>query len=40
MTLMINQDAVVFQKHLGEKTAELAKTMDEFNPDDAWQPVE
>jgi hypothetical protein len=28
------------QKDLGEKTAELAKAMNEFNPDDTWKPVE
>jgi hypothetical protein len=40
MTLIINQDGLVFQKDLGEKTAELAKAMNEFNPDDTWSPVE
>jgi DUF2950 family protein len=40
MTLIINQDGLVFQKDLGEKTAELAKAMNEFNPDDTWKPVE
>jgi hypothetical protein len=40
MTLMINQDGLVFQKDLGEKTAELAKTMNEFDPDETWNPVE
>lgn len=40
MTLIINQDGVVYQKDLGEKTAELANAMNEFNPDDTWAPVE
>lgn len=40
MSLMINQDGVVFQKDLGEKTADLAKAMTEFDPDDTWKPVE
>ncbi len=40
MTLIINQDGLVFQKDLGEKTAELAKAMNEFDPDDTWNPVE
>jgi hypothetical protein len=40
MTFIINQDGVVFQKDLGEGTADIAKTMDEFNPDDTWNGVE
>jgi hypothetical protein len=40
MTLIINQDGLVFQKDLGEKTADSAKAMNEFNPDDTWSPVE
>jgi Protein of unknown function (DUF2950) len=40
MTLIINQDGLVFQKDLGETTAVLAKAMSEFNPDDTWSAVE
>jgi uncharacterized protein DUF3300/DUF2950 family protein len=40
MSLLINQDRVVFQKDLGEKTADLAKAISEFNPDDTWSPAE
>jgi len=40
MTLIINQDGVVSQKDLGEKTADIAVAMTEFNPDDSWSPVE
>ena len=40
MSFLINQDGVVLQKDLGEKTTEVAKAMTEFNPDDAWKPVE
>ena len=40
MTLIINQNESVFQKDLGEKTAELAKAINEFNPDNTWNPVE
>ena len=40
MTLIINQDGQVFQKDLGEKTADLAKAMNQFDPDDTWTPVE
>jgi hypothetical protein len=40
MTFIVNQQGVVFQKDLGEKTAEIVKAMTEYDPDDSWQPVE
>jgi hypothetical protein len=40
MTFIINQDGLVFQKDLGEKTADMAKAIDEFEPDDTWILVE
>ncbi len=40
MSFLINQDGVVLQKDLGEKTMEVAKAITEFNPEDAWKPVE
>lgn len=40
MTFLINQDGVVFQKDLGEKTADVAKSITEFDPDNTWKPVE
>jgi hypothetical protein len=40
MTFIINQDGLVFQKDLGEKTADIAKAIDEFNSDDTWTLVE
>jgi hypothetical protein len=40
MSFLINQDGMVLQKDLGEKTTEVAKAITEFNPDDAWKPVE
>jgi hypothetical protein len=39
MTFIINQDGVVYEKDLGEKTAEIAKAMTEYNPDSGWQKV-
>jgi hypothetical protein len=33
MTFIINQNGVVYQKDLGDKTADLAETMTEYNPD-------
>ena len=40
MTLMINQDGTVYEKDLGSQTADLAKAITEFDPDDIWKPVE
>jgi hypothetical protein len=40
MTFLINQDGIAFQKDLGEKTADIATAMTEFNPDATWNPVE
>jgi Protein of unknown function (DUF2950) len=40
MSFLINQDGVVFQKDLGPQTADVAKSITEFNPDDTWSPVE
>jgi len=35
-TFIINQNAVVYEKNLGKDTANLAKSMTEFNPDHTW----
>jgi len=40
MSFLINQDGTVVQKDLGEKTADEAKTIAAFDPDDTWKPVE
>jgi hypothetical protein len=39
MTFIVNQQGQVYQKDLGEQTAELANAMTEFNPDKSWTPV-
>lgn len=39
MTFIVNQVGVVFQKNLGEKTAEIAAAMTEYDPDGSWDPV-
>lgn len=36
MTFMVNANGRVYEKNLGEKTAELAKAMTEYDPDDTW----
>jgi hypothetical protein len=39
MTFIVNHEGVVFQKDLGEHTAELAERMTAFNPDSSWTKV-
>ena len=39
MTFIINQRGVAFQKDLGDKTAEIAGAMTEYNPDKTWAKV-
>jgi hypothetical protein len=40
MTFVVNQLGIVFQKDLGDKTAEIAATMTQYDPDHSWHPVE
>jgi Protein of unknown function (DUF2950) len=39
MTFIVNHDGKVFQKNLGDKTASIAKSMKEYNPDSTWSEV-
>jgi hypothetical protein len=39
VTFLINQNGVVYQKDLGENTAEIAKAMTEYDPDKSWKRV-
>jgi hypothetical protein len=39
MTFVINQRGIVYQKDLGEKTADVVETMTEYNPDSTWKKV-
>ena len=36
MTFIVNQDGKVYQQNLGEKTAKIAGSMKEYNPDGNW----
>jgi hypothetical protein len=40
MTFIIDQEGLVLQKDLGADTANIAKAIDAFDPDDTWNPVE
>ena len=39
MTFMVNQDGTVYQKDLGLNTAEVAREIDLFAPDQSWTKV-
>jgi hypothetical protein len=39
MTFIVNQWGKVYQCNLGEKSAEIAEAMTEFEPDSGWTPV-
>jgi hypothetical protein len=39
VTFIVNQRGMIYQKDLGEKTAEVAQKMTEFNPDTTWKAV-
>ena len=38
-TFIVNQDGLVWQRDLGEKTAEVAAAITRFNPDSSWTPI-
>jgi hypothetical protein len=37
MTFVVDKDGVVYQKDLGEKTADLAQAMEAYDPGDGWK---
>jgi hypothetical protein len=39
MTFIINQQGKLYQKDLGPKTADVAQTINQYNPDSSWTPV-
>jgi hypothetical protein len=36
MTFIVNQAGRVYQKNLGPATAQIVKSMIEYNPDSTW----
>jgi hypothetical protein len=40
MTFLVNQDGVVYEKDLGKKTAALAKSLKDYDPDASWRKSE
>jgi hypothetical protein len=39
MTFLVGKDGVIYQKDLGEKTAEAASAMTDYNPGEGWSVV-
>jgi hypothetical protein len=39
MTFIVGNGGIVYQKDLGEKTADVAAAMTEYNPGDGWTPA-
>jgi hypothetical protein len=39
-TFIVNQDGMIYAKNLGKDTANLAKAMTEFNPDNSWTALQ
>src|SRR5262249_25027083 len=40
MTFMVGREGVVFQKDLGQGTAEAVKAITAFDPDESWDPTQ
>ena len=38
-SFIVNQDGVVWQRDLGENTAQFAQSIDKFDPDQSWTPI-
>jgi hypothetical protein len=38
-TFIVSHNGVVYEKDLGARTDETAKTMSRFNPDSSWREV-
>src|SRR5262245_24042085 len=36
MTFIINQDGIIYEKDLGQQTAQAASKINEYNPDSSW----
>jgi hypothetical protein len=39
MSFIVNQNGVVYQKNLGPRTAEIARRMRAYDPDETWKPA-
>jgi hypothetical protein len=39
MTFMVAKQGIVFQKDIGDDTAEAVKSITKFDPDASWAPT-
>ena len=39
MTFLVNQNGVIYQKDLGDNTADIAEHMSSYDPDKTWRVV-
>jgi len=39
MTFVVGPPGIVYQKNLGDETAEVAKAIATYDPDASWTPV-
>jgi hypothetical protein len=40
MSFIVNQDGVIYERDLGEKTTQLVSQITEYNPDKSWRKVQ
>ena len=40
MTFVVNQDGIVYEKDLGPRTAEIAKTLNRYDRDASWRKAD
>jgi hypothetical protein len=40
MSFIVNSDGEIFERNLGPQTSQAARTLKQFNPDDAWRRVQ
>ena len=38
-TFIVSHSGIVYEKDLGPDTLKVFKSMDRFNPDKTWQPI-
>jgi hypothetical protein len=39
-TFIVSQEGVIYEKNLGKETADIAKSLTEFNPDNTWTALQ
>ena len=39
-SFIVSHDGIVYEKDLGEKSVELFRAMERYDPDSTWKPVQ